>query len=458
MTKIYETSKDTNRRFKILNEEERLVKDFHGYSGTVVIDRTKKYQTFKGFGGAITEAAGYVLSKIPEATRLDVLKSYFDPENGQGYVFTRTHMNSCDFALGNWACVENKDETLESFSMERTNQYITPNLVDANKISGGVLNVMITPWSPPAWMKTNNDMNHGGKLLPEYKDLWAEYYVRFIQALKKEGITVNYLSVQNEPAAVQVWDSCEYSAKEEGEFAVNHLYPALNKAGLDYIKILVWDHNREILKERFTESMSVPGADKVISGAAYHWYSGDQFDHVQYVSDNFPDKDLIFTEGSIEGGSRPGAWFSGERYAHNIINDLNSGCNAWIDWNIVLNMEGGPNHVNNFCDAAVLIDEETGEVNPQSSFYYIGHFSRFIKPGAIRLSVTHDNGWVPASISGRGENLLESVAFENPDGSVVFVITNRTEADLNYHFKFADWKDPVVYKIPPRSIQTYIFK
>lgn len=458
MTTIYETSKDTDRRFAKLTETDRLNPDFHGYSGTVVIDKSKKYQTFKGFGGAMTESVGYVLSKLPENLKNSILASYFDSENGNGYVFTRTHMNSCDFSLENWTCVKDNDETLESFSMDRTNKYITPYILDAIKLTDGKLNVMVTPWSPPAWMKTNNDMNHGGKLLEKYKSLWADYYVRFLKEFKKLGVEVKYLSIQNEPAAVQTWDSCEYSAKEEGEFAVNYLSPALKKNGFADVKILVWDHNREILRERFEESMSVPGAADVIDGAAYHWYSGDQYEDVQYVYDNFPGKDLIFTEGSIEGGPRQGAWFSGERYAHNIINDLNHGCNAWIDWNLVLDMQGGPNHVGNYCDAAVLADDVKGEANYQSSFYYIGHFSRFIKPGAVRLSTTHDNGWVPASISGRGEDLLESVAFENPDGSIAFVITNRTEADLNFHFKFADDEKAVVYRIPPRSIQTYVFE
>jgi len=456
MIQIFETSKDTDKRFAEIPEEQRINKNFHGYSGTVYINKDKKYQSFKGFGGAITESTGYVLSKLPENVKASILKSYFDDKSGIGYTFTRTHMNSCDFSLENWACVETKDETLQSFSMERTDKYLTPYIREANSITGDKLNVLITPWSPPAWMKTNNDMNHGGKLLPQYKQLWADYYARFLTELKNEGIDVKYISVQNEPAAVQVWDSCEYSAREEGEFVVDYLYPTLKKAGFD-IKILVWDHNRDALKDRFDESMAVSGADEAIGGAAFHWYSGDQFDQVKYIAEKYPDKELFFTEGCVEGGPRPGAWFTGERYAHNIINDLNSGCNAWIDWNLVLNMKGGPNHVNNFCDAPILADEKTGETHYQSSYYYIGHFSRYIKPGARRLSVIHDNGWIPASISGRGENFLESVAFENPDGTIVFVITNRTEADLTFHFRMSDWKEPKIYTISPRSIQTYIF-
>ncbi|MCQ2576493.1 MAG: glucosylceramidase [Treponema sp.] len=457
MIELYETTKDTERRLEKIDINQRVNPDFHGYSGTVVIDKTKEFQTFKGFGGAITESTGYVLSTLSEKKQKEILSAYYGKE-GIGYTFTRSHMNSCDFSLENWTCCDQKDETLESFSMERPNKYIIPGIIAANKLLDGKLNLVITPWSAPAWMKTNNDMNHGGKVKPEYHGLWAQFYVRYIQELKKQNLEVSYISVQNEPAAVQTWDSCEYSAEEEGLFAVNYLRPALDKAGMENIKILVWDHNRDIFKERFTNSMKVPGADKAIAGAAFHWYQGDQYDQVQYVYENFTGKDLFFTEGCVEGGPRNGAWFTGERYAHNIINDLNSGCNAWIDWNLVLDMQGGPNHVHNYCDAPVLADKESDTAYYQSSFYYIGHFSKFIKPGAVRISCTHDNGWIPASITGRGENLLESVAFKNPDGSIVFVITNRTEADLNYHLKFAEEDKPTVYCIPPRSIQTYIFK
>lgn len=270
MIEIYETSKDTDRRIEKIPVEKRLNPDFHGYSGTVVIDKSKEYQTFKGFGGAITESAGYVLSRLPEELQKSIMASYYDENTGIGYTFARTHMNSCDFSLENWSCVEEKDESLESFSMERTNKYITPNILTAKKLTGGKLNLIITPWSAPAWMKTNGDMNHGGHIKPEYLALWAKFYVRFLQELKAQGIEVAYFSIQNEPAAVQTWDSCEYSATEEGEFAVKYLRPALDQAGFTEVKILAWDHNRDILKERVDETMAVPGAKDAVAGIAFH--------------------------------------------------------------------------------------------------------------------------------------------------------------------------------------------
>jgi glucosylceramidase len=300
-------------------------------------------------------------------------------------------------------------------------------------------------------------MNHGGKLLKKNYPLWADYFVRFIGELKKRGIETWAVSVQNEPAAKQTWDSCLYTATEEGEFAVSFLGPALEKyAGSPEkrIKIFVWDHNRDILWERFSESMSVPGADKYIDGAAYHWYSGDQYENVSKVSQAYPDKGLLFTEGCVEGGPRPGAWFSGERYAHNIINDLNHGCTGWIDWNIALDMQGGPNHVGNFCDAPLLVDTKSCELHFNSSYYYMGHFSRFIKPGARRVECVINSYMTPATVDGRMGNIVEACAFVNDDGTLAIVVMNRTEADMV--FELCTGGETAVLRCPPRGIQTLV--
>jgi glucosylceramidase len=364
-------------------------------------------------------------------------------------------MNSCDFSLENWACVERQDETLASFSMERADKYLTPLIRDAQSCMGGGLRLFVSPWSPPAWMKDNADMNNGGKLLKKYYPLWAAYFARFIAELKKRGINTWAVSVQNEPAARQTWDSCEWSGAEEGEFAAKYLGPALAEyagASGERIHICVWDHNRDFLFQRFSESMAAAGDGGYIDGAAFHWYSGDQYENVEKVSRAFPGKLLIFSEGCVEGGPRPGAWFPGERYAHNIINDLNHGCNGWIDWNIALDTQGGPNHVGNYCDAPILVDTAAGSLRYQSSYYYIGHFSRFIRPGARRAGLALDSYMTPATVDGRMGNNMEFCAFVNADGSLVIVALNRTEADMVYELSVAS--ETVVVACPPRGIQT----
>jgi glucosylceramidase len=458
ITQIYETAKDSKNRLLCLAPEDRILPDKKHLACTLRMDQAQTFQRFDGFGGALTESSGYVLSQIPAEKRKEAVTAYYSAEKGNGYTLGRTHLNSCDFSLENWACVEKADESLESFSMERTDKYITPLLREAQDCMGGGLRLLVSPWSPPAWMKDNNDMNHGGKLLPKYNQLWAEYFIRFMDELKKRGIDTWAVSVQNEPAAEQTWDSCLWSAAEEGEFAVRHLGPALEKyrsISGERVKLLVWDHNRDILWERFSQSMAAADAEKYIDGAAFHWYSGDQYENVEKVSRAYPGKALIFTEGCIEGGPRPGAWFSGERYAHNIINDLNNGCTGWIDWNIALDMQGGPNHVGNFCDAPILVDTKTGELCYETSYYYIGHFSRFIRPGAQRIALNVSPYMVPAAVDGRMGNTMEFCAFKNSGGSCVIVAMNRTEADMVY--ELCDSGTTAVLRCPPRGIQTLIY-
>jgi glucosylceramidase len=209
-----------------------------------------------------------------------------------------------------------------------------------------------------------------------------------------------------------------------------------------------------MLWERFAETMSVENAAKYIDGAAYHWYSGDQYNNVEKIYQSYPGKELLFTEGCIEGGPRPGAWFSGERYAHNIINDLNHGCTGWIDWNIALDMQGGPNHVNNFCDAPILVDTDKGELLYGSSYYYIGHLSRFIRPGARRIGLDISSYMTPATVDGQRGNMMEFCAFVNSDSSLALVAMNRTEADMVY--ELCDSDSTLVFRCPPRGIQTLV--
>jgi glucosylceramidase len=456
--RIFETAKDEPERLRPLCPAERSPASQRGLACTITLEPEKQYQRIIGFGGALTEASASVLSRLPEAKRRELIAAYFGAEGGNAYTLARTHLNSCDFSLENWACVSERDESLSSFSMERTDAYLTPIIVaaqaEAGRRSGGLspLKLLVSPWSPPAWMKDNRDMNHGGKLLSQYRETWARYITRFLAELRKRGIETWAVSVQNEPAAVQAWDSCIWSAEEEGEFVATYLGPTLENSGFPDVKILVWDHNRDLLWERFSATMAVPGARRYVAGAAYHWYSGDQYGNVARVAEAYPEKLLVFSEGCVEGGPRDGAWFSGERYAHNIINDLNSGCQAWIDWNVLLDTQGGPNHAGNFCDAPVLADPQTGELRYQSSYYAIGHFSRFIRPGARRIGRSVESYMTPATVDGRMGNIMESCAAQNPDGSIVLVVANRSEADMVY--RVGRGTESHLLRCPPRAMQS----
>lgn len=443
---LYESSKDSENRLSKVKTTQFTASE-HGYGHQVfVINPKRKYQNMVGIGGAFTESAGYVLSQVSESEQEKILKNYFDPELGLGYSLGRTHMNSSDFSLGNWACCEKDGDTeLKSFNLDRTKKYILPMIEKAKKVKKQSFELFFSPWSPPAWMKTNGEMNNGGKLKKEYHQVWANYYLRFIQELEKEGHPVWGLTIQNEPAATQIWDSCLYTAEEERDFVKNHLGPTLEKAGYSHIKIIVWDHNREVAFDRGDVVYSDPEASKYVWGVGLHWYSGDHFEQLQQLTEAYPEKNIIFTEGCWEGGVKLGQWDRGERYAHHMIGDFNHHASAWCDWNMILDHTGGPNHVDNLCDAPVIINTESKEVHYQSSFYYIGHFSKFIRPGARRLGMSYNGG------------PLEATVWENTDGSVALVVLNTSEKSENFRFIFGV-KGGMETSIPARAIQTYVIQ
>ncbi len=387
--------------------------------GGLRINPSRYYQTVVGFGGAFTEAAAYTLSRMPAERRLEAIAGYFDRDRGLGYSIGRIPVHSCDFSLGNYTYIKEGDETLKTFSLEHEERWLFPLIRDAETARGGKIPLLASPWSPPGWMKTNGEMNNGGSLLPRYRDLWARYLARYAHEMKAKGFALWALTVQNEPAAVQTWDSCIYTAEDERDFARDHLGPMLHNEGLADLRLLVWDHNRDIIVERAKGVLSDPDAARFVWGVGFHWYMSEAFENVGAVHDLFPEKHLLFTEGCQEGGVHLGSWTTGERYARNMIGDFNNWCEGYLDWNLVLDETGGPNHVNNLCDAPIIADTKTGELHYNSSYYAIGHFSRYVAPGSHRVGLD-------------GTSTLQSVAFENPDASVVLVMLNGGDEAANY--------------------------
>jgi glucosylceramidase len=439
--RCYLTARDSGAR---LTEQAPLRPDA-GEPGLPALRVTtdQLFQAIEGFGGAFTEAAAVTWLALGAVRRDEVLRSYFDRDAGHGYSLCRVHMGSCDFALGNYAHAETPDDlALAGFSIARDRQALLPFIQAAQRAAGEPLKLLASPWSPPAWMKTTGRMNGGGSLRPEYRGTWARCYARFIAAYAAEGVPIWGVSVQNEPLATQTWDSCIYTAEEERDFVRDHLGPELEAAGLGDVRIVVWDHNRDLMVERANVVYSDPAAARYVWGTGFHWYGEDHFDHVQQVHDAWPDKQLLFTEGCQEGGPHHGSWELGERYARSLINDLNRWTVGWIDWNLLLDDRGGPNHVGNFCSAPILVDPATGTVAPQSSYYYLGHFARFIKPGARRVPCAADR---PA---------LEATSFLNPDGSVAVVVMNRTERAQRFALNIGERR--AVTELPPRSIASYL--
>jgi glucosylceramidase len=416
----------------------------------VFVDPSKTYQTFLGIGGAITDASTETFAKMPADKQQEILTAYFDAERGIGYTLARTNIHSCDFSSGSYTYVAEGDKYLKSFSVEHDKQFRIPFIKRAIAAAGGKLTLYASPWSPPAFMKDNNNMLKGGKLKREFYQSWANYYAKFVKAYEREGIPVWGISIQNEPMATQRWESCIYSAEEERDFLKNYLGPTMRREGLGAKKIIAWDHNRDLIYQRASTILGDPQAAKYVWGIGYHWYepwSGGEpmFDNVKLVNEAYPNTNLIFTEGCKEAFDldKVNDWKLGELYGSSMINDFNNGTVGWTDWNILLDETGGPNHVNNLCFAPVHGHTKKGQVIYTNSYYYIGHFSKFIRPGARRI------------VSSPSRSALLSTAFTNTDGRVAVVVMNKGEKEVPFYL----WIDgrAAEVKSPARSIQTLVF-
>jgi glucosylceramidase len=410
----------------------------------IFVDPSKEFQTVLGVGGALTDAAAETFYKLPADKQQDILTAYFDPQKGIGYSLGRTSIHSCDFSSESYTYVTNDDATLASFNIGHDLKYRIPFIKEVLAIAGKDFTLFASPWSPPAWMKDNQDMLHGGKLKPEFYDAWARYYVKFINAYAQVGVPIWGVTVQNEPMAVQPWESCLYTAEEERDFVKNYLGPTLARGGLKDKKILIWDHNRSIMYGRAEVVLDDPEAARYVWGVAFHWYVGDYFENVKRVHEAFPKTHLLFTEGCNAPFSpaRIGEWQWGEVYGISMINDFNNGAEGWTDWNVLLDQKGGPNHVHNYCFAPIHANTETGALTYMSSYYYLGHFSKFVRPGARRI------------ISSSTDDDLLTTAFLNKDGTIAVIVMNTSDTEQPFYLQIG--KEAAQTSSPAHSIMTLV--
>jgi glucosylceramidase len=417
----------------------------------VFVDTRRRFQEVFGFGGAITDAAAETYAKLTPAQQQAFLTAYFDPKQGLGYSVLRTTIHSSDFSSASYTYAKDGDRSLASFSIEHDMKYRVPLLrqaLAAGAAQGTQMRVFASPWSAPAWMKSNGSMVGGGTLLPEYRDTWAQYIVRFVKAYEKAGIPLWGLSIQNEPMAKQKWESMIFTAEDETRFLGDHLGPALKAAGLADKKVIVWDHNRDLLPQRANHILSDPKARPYIWGVGYHWYETwakgqPMHRNLAAVHEAYPEVPLLLTESSIEhfDASQLQSWANGERYGSEILADLNAGSGGWVDWNMLLDSRGGPNHVGNYC-FALLHASDDGQLIFTPSYAYMGHFTRYIRPKARRVSAT------------TSRSTLDATAFRNADGSLAVVVMNRGDQPQRYRL-IVDGNE-VSVDIPAHAIQTAV--
>jgi glucosylceramidase len=447
---VYTTADSSNFRLSLTdNVQFRELAQPNEGQISVFVEPTRTFQTFMGIGAALTDASAEIFAKMSKTKQKNFLDAYFNQEKGIGYTLARTNIHSCDFSSDTYTYVKEGDAELKTFNIDHDRKFRIPFIKQAIAAAGGKLTMYVSPWSPPAFMKTNNDILKGGKLKLEYYQNWANYYTKFIKAYEKEGIPIWGLTIQNEPMATQRWESCIYSAEEERDFLKNNLGPTLKKDGLGDKKIIVWDHNRDLMNQRANVIFNDPEAAKYAWGMGFHWYEtwsggAPMFENVGKTNTAFPDKNLLFTEGCVESfdAKKYQHWANGERYGRSMIHDFNNGTVGWTDWNILLDQTGGPNHVGNFCFSPLHFDTKTEDLIFTPSYYYIGHFSKFIRLGAKRV------------ISAASRSQLLTTSFINTDGKLVVVVMNQSNQKVLYNLCIGTKAAEIT--ILPHAIQTLV--
>ncbi len=448
--KIFETSRNGNKLTEINSSSSKEA------TSIIQLDTAKTYQTYTGFGGAFTESSAYLLNQLSKENRDTIIDAYFSPE-GANYSLTRTHMNSCDFSLDQYSYAPVEGDTLlKNFSIKEDRPDLIPFIKDAMKSSEDGFKIFASPWTAPPWMKTNNDWV-GGKLKHEYYDTWALFFSKYVDAYKKEGIDIWGFTVENEPHGNgNNWESMHYTPEEMTEFVREHLGPQLEKDGKDDLVVLGYDQNRKGIKEWVDVMYKNEENAEYYDGTAVHWYESTYkifAEDLQYAHEKAPDKYLIETEACVDAEVpvwKEDDWYWRKeatdwgydwapedqkhlhpkyrpvyRYARDIIGCMNNWVDGWVDWNMVLNRQGGPNWFENWCVAPVIVDEEKDEVYFTPIYYTMAHFSKFIRPGAKRIGLN------------KTDKELQVTAAQNADGSIAVVVFNPTmdkrsfELDLN---------------------------
>lgn len=466
---VYETSESGNKLTKI--------SEFNTQSedsiATVKLNADKKFQKITGFGGAFTESSAYLLNRLSKKNRDEIINAYFSRE-GANYSLTRTHMNSCDFSLSNYSYTPVEDDVnLEHFTIEEDMDDLIPMIKDAMATSEDGFKIFASPWSAAPWMKDNNKWV-GGKLLPKYYDTWALFFSKYTKSYEDLGIPIWGFTVENEPHGNgENWESMHYSPEEMTDFVKNHLGPKLEKDGHGDKIILGYDQNRAGIKEWVDVMYANEENAKYFDGTAIHWYEStyEVFpEDLQYAHDKAPNKYLIETEGCIDSQVpvwKDDAWYYKKeatdwgwdwapadqkylhpkyspfnRYARDIIGCLNNWVDGWVDWNMVLDKQGGPNWFKNWCIAPVIVDPDKDEVYYTPLYYVMTHFSKYIRPNAEVIEVENNN------------NNLQITAAKNPDGSIAVVVFNEGEEAQNFNLTLGEASQHI--SISKRALQTII--
>jgi glucosylceramidase len=466
-------------------------------SASVTVYPNRERQVFHGVGGSLTQASAAALGKLSTEKRAEVLAAYFGP-GGAGYSLARTHVGSSDFSEYSYDYAPDEDPSLRGFSIEEDRQNgLLQLIIDAQEVPGASFRIVASPWTAPPWMKDNGKyygQGRGGRLLEDHYDTFARYFVAYLQAYQEAGVDIWALTPVNEPMGNGGnWESMEMSPEEQRDF-IRVLGPRLEEAKLE-TPILIFDQNRAEMADYTRIIFGDEIASPFAYGTAVHWYNST-FRVYEEVLDAqhelYPDKVIIHTEGTIDSISAEAscnqqclkppcgceelyAWWQDDawywekeatdwgwdwaqnrevdhpmyapafRYARDLVVGMGHWLAGWIDWNIVLDKRGGPNHVNNFCLAPVMVDGDTNAVYYTPLFYVVKQVSRHSRPGGVVLETGVE-----------GPLGLHASAIRNPDGTIAVHVFNEGPVDVAYVVRIGEQEATVTS--PAGSLQTVVIE
>ncbi|CAG2109213.1 unnamed protein product [Medioppia subpectinata] len=455
---VYESSKSGHRLDKsVLNFGQKSVPKANK-SVTINVDKSQAlYQAIIGFGGAFTDAAGINIKSLPQILQKRLIEDYFG-ETGIEYTLGRIPIGGSDFS---------------------THAYISvpieiPLIKEAKAVSKHDIRLIASPWSAPAWMKNNSELNHGGFLIGQpggkYYNAFANYLVKFLDAYKAQGIPVWGITIENEPEMAiylgkirnikHPFNSMTFTPELQRDFLKLDLGPIMSAAGYgpNVTRVMVCDDQRPFISQWAQVIYGDKEAAQYVSGMAFHWYLNNVSNAVNLdtVHNQDQSKFILSTEACEMWMGKDqhvylGSWQLFEKYAIDIIMDLNHWTGGWVDWNLALDTRGGPNWVNNFVDAPIIVNATAREYYKQPSFYSIAHFSKFLPPGAQRLNHT-------LAVDGPTDaDTLLTTSFVRTDGGTVVVALNVGDTPIDVTINDVKQRQNITHLLSAHSMQTYIY-
>ena len=439
-----------------------------GNATSLLVNRSQTFQEIEGFGGAFTDSASHVFDSMPAVLQEQLIEMYFGP-TGLQYNMGRLTIGSCDFSLEYYNYDDTKGDTnLTHFNISHDEAKIIPFIQRAIEAANTSLHLVASPWSAPAWMKKNGHMNCDLgpwtcvlKDEPDIQQAWAKYFSKYLDAYKRNKINIWGITIQNEPEAQTgnlVYEGMHFTPSTEKAFLINHLGPVMQADHPD-VNVLIYDHNKDHIVEWAQTILGDPKSAKYVWGTAFHWYTGPYFENLAKTHELFPKFKLLSTEAT-SAKQKPGTYdvpeyHKGEHYGREIIGDLNNWSVGFIDWNLLLDKYGAPSHADptgGLCEKLVKCGSDSmmiyqdGKLYPQTFYYYMGHVSKFVPRGSVRIGL---------AFGGDADAIL-ATAMQTPAGEIVVVAMNQFDGPNQLSLN-----DPALGELkvtlPPHSIATFVY-